>query len=253
MYNNKNIKPSAFGSSIGGRVLAALVTLQTLVTVACGPSSSLDEPPVVDLVAPMGIDPFCVDEPIRFLATSRDLDGMPAFELPESAIEWSVLGGVNFGTGHSVTAMFPEGGYTVVVRATNEEGLFAEDSINLAVQSCVGPPSVTILEPSADSEVSDDQFAYDGFDDVRDQWFTDVTLVGTAEDPEDGTLPGSSLEWTTNRTDLQSGDLGTGNSVTVRLYSDSCFGTWHDVTLTATDSDDNPRSAVRRVFIWTLC
>jgi hypothetical protein len=255
MYNNTNTKPSPLGSSVGACALAALVMLQTLVSVACGPSSSESEPPVVDLVTPNGIDSFCVDEPIRFLATSRDLDGMPSFELPESAIEWSVSGGTSFGTGHSVTAFFPEGGYTIVVRATNDEGLFAEDSVNLLVESCVGdnPPSVTILEPSVDSESSEDQYAYDGFDDDRGQWYTDVAFVGTAEDPEDGTLSGSSLEWTTSRTDVQSGDLGTGSNATLRLYSDSCFGTWHDVTLTATDSDGNDRSAVRRIFIWTLC
>ncbi|MGB9337760.1 MAG: hypothetical protein WCB63_00935, partial [Polyangiales bacterium] len=117
MYNNKKIKLSTIGSGVGARALAALVTLQTLVTVACGPSSSDSGPPVVDLVTPNGIDSYCVDEAIRFLATSRDLDGMPAFELPESAIEWSVSGGANFGTGHLVTASFPEGGYTIVVRA----------------------------------------------------------------------------------------------------------------------------------------
>ncbi|MGB5546469.1 MAG: hypothetical protein WBM74_07840 [Polyangiales bacterium] len=254
MYNNKKIKLSTIGSGVGARALAALVTLQTLVTVACGPSSSDSGPPVVDLVTPNGIDSYCVDEAIRFLATSRDLDGMPAFELPESAIEWSVSGGANFGTGHLVTASFPEGGYTIVVRATNDEGLFAEDSVNLLVESCPdSPPSVTILEPSVDSESSEAQYAYDSFDDDRGQWYTDVTFVGTGEDPEDGTLSGSSLEWTTNRTDVQSEALGTGSNATVRLYSDSCFGTWHDVTLTATDSDGNERSAIRRIFIWTLC
>ncbi|MBT8451387.1 MAG: hypothetical protein KJO40_05400 [Deltaproteobacteria bacterium] len=256
MYKNENLKPSAFGSSLGARALTALVTLQALVSVACGPASSESEPPVVDLVTPNGIDSLCADEPIRFLATSRDLDGMPTSELPDSAIEWSVFGGADFGTGHSVTASFPEGGYTIVVRATNDEGLFAEDSVNLLVQTCPdgdSPPSVTILEPSVDSESSEDQYAYDGFDDVRGQWYTDVLFVGTGEDFEDGTLSGSSLQWSTNRTDVQDGTLGEGRNATVRLYSDSCFGTWHDVTLTATDSDGNERSAIRRIFVWTLC
>jgi hypothetical protein len=256
MYNNANLNPSAFGSSLGARALTALVALQTLVSVACGPASSESEPPIVDLVTPNGIDSFCVDEAITFLATSRDLDGMPSFDLPDSAIEWSVLGGADFGTGHSVTASFPEGGYTIVVRATDDEGLFAEDSVNLLVETCPSedlPPRVTILEPSVDSETSENQYAYDGFDDVRGQWYTDVLFVGTGEDPEDGTLAGSSLQWSTNRTDVQDSALGEGNNATVRLYSDSCFGTWHDVTLTATDSDGNERSAVRRIFIWTLC
>jgi len=213
-----------------------------------------NDPPVVDIVTPNGIESYCVDERITFLATSRDLNNTPTFDLPESAIEWSIAGGAYFGTGHSVTASFPEGGYTIVVRATDDQGLFAEDSVNLLVEPCPdNPPSATILEPSVDSESSEAQYAYDGFDDARGQWYTDVAFVGTGEDPEDGTLSGSSLSWTTNRTDVQSRDLGTGSASTVRLYSDTCFGTWHDVKLTATDSDGNERSAVRRIFIWTLC
>lgn len=257
MYNNQNLNPLASRSGFGARALPALVTLQVLLSVGCGPSSLENEPPTVNIVTPDGIDTFCMNEAITFLATSRDLDGAPTFDLPDSAIDWSIVGGAYFGTGHSVTASFPEGGYTIMVRATDDEGLFAEDSINLMVEDCsnptANPPSVTILEPSVDSGTSEEQYAYDGFDDARGQWYIDVTFVGTGYDTEDGTLSGSSLGWTTNRTEVQSGDLGTGNNATVRLYSDSCFGTWHDVRLTATDSDGNERSAVRRIFIWTLC
>jgi hypothetical protein len=141
-----------------------------------------------------------------------------------------------------------------VVRATDDQGEFAEDSVNLFVETCAdNPPTASILEPAVDSGVSEAQFAYDGYDSAREQWYSDVTFVGTGQDPEDGTLSGSSLAWTTNRTDVQSGTLGTGGTRTVRLSSNSCFGTWHDVKLTVTDSDGNTRSAVRRIFIWTLC
>ena len=213
-----------------------------------------NDPPTVDIVAPGGVERYCADEPIAFLATSQDLNNTPTFELPESAIEWSVAGGAFVGTGHSVTGSFAEGGYTIVVRATDDQGEFAEDSVNLFVETCAdNPPTASILEPAVDSGVSEAQFAYDGYDSTREQWYSDVSFVGTGQDPEDGTLSGSSLSWTTNRTDLQSGTLGTGGTRTVRLYSNTCFGTWHDVKLTVTDSDGNARSAVRRIFIWTLC
>jgi len=55
-----------------------------------------------------------------------------------------------------------------------------------------------------------------------------VGFVGTRTDPEDGSLSGGSLLWTTNRTDLQTGTLGTGGTITVRLYSDTCSGAWSD-------------------------
>lgn len=67
-------------------------------------------------------------------------------------------------------------------------------------------------------------------------WYTDVQLTGSAVDPEDGTLSGSTLLWTTDRSDLQDAALGTGSSITTRLYSDVCTGVWHEITLSATDS-----------------
>lgn len=40
---------------------------------------------------------------------------------------------------------------------------------------------------------------------------------------------------------------------TARLYSDDCFGVWHEITLTATDSGGETSSDARRIFIWTVC
>jgi C1A family cysteine protease len=213
-----------------------------------------NDPPTVDVLTPNGVDSFCAGEDIEFLATSLDLNNTPTFGLPESAIEWTVAGGAYVGTGHAVSNSFAAGGYNIVVRATDDQGEFAEDSVNLQVETCVNePPVPTILLPSVNSGTSDGQYAYDGFDDARGQWYTDVTFVGTGQDPEDGTLPGSSLTWTTNNTDVQSGTLGTGNDVSVRLYSDTCFGMWHEVKLTVEDSGGQKRNATRRIFIWTVC
>jgi hypothetical protein len=43
------------------------------------------------------------------------------------------------------------------------------------------------------------------------------------------------MVWTTDRTDLQDGFLGTGRATVVRLYSDQCQATTHTVTLLAAD------------------
>jgi len=213
-----------------------------------------NDPPTVNIVQPTGVEPYCANESIEFLATSQDLNNTPTFDLPESAIEWSVAGGASLGIGHAVTSSFPEGGYTVVVRATDDQGAFAEGSVNLLVETCAdNPPTASIVQPAVDSGTSDNEYAFDGYDNGRAQWYTDVTFVGTGTDPEDGSLSGSALVWTTNRTDLQSGTLGTGGTVTARLYADVCSGAWHDVRLTVTDGDGNQRSAVRRIHIWTLC
>jgi formylglycine-generating enzyme required for sulfatase activity len=62
-----------------------------------------------------------------------------------------------------------------------------------------------------------------------------ITFQGTATDPQDGTLAGSSLVWTSN----QDGQLGTGTD----LSTSSLSVNTHLITLTATDSDGNEGSA----------
>lgn len=74
-------------------------------------------------------------------------------------------------------------------------------------------PSVTITSP-------DDGATFD----IGAQ----VTLEGSADDPEDGALSGSSLTWSSD----VDGQLGTGTSVTVSSLSE---GT-HEITLEAEDS-----------------
>jgi hypothetical protein len=114
-------------------------------------------------------------------------------------------------------------------------------------------PTVRILLPVEDVEGADVAWVYDDYDADRGQWFKDVTFVGDADDVEDGSLSGASLVWTTDRDDLQAEVLGTGSTITVRLYSDACFGAEHVITLTATDTGGKTATAVRRIFIWTVC
>ena len=114
-------------------------------------------------------------------------------------------------------------------------------------------PVVTITTPAADVGANDMAFVYDGHDDAQGLWYKDVVLEGAAADAEDGALTGAALVWETDRADLQDAALGTGVSVTARLYSDQCTGTAHTITLTATDSEGESRDATRRIVIWTLC
>lgn len=114
-------------------------------------------------------------------------------------------------------------------------------------------PTLNITTPAADTGVNDSDFVYDGYDEAKKLWYKDVTLGGSATDPEDGDLTGSALVWATDRTDLQAAALGTGKTLGVRLYSDTCTGTRHEVKLTATDSGGNTQTALRRISIWTLC
>lgn len=210
----------------------------------------VNEPPTVELLSPAAGTTFCVGEPIAFRADGRDLNSWPDFSLPDSAFSWRSSPADLSGSGRSVTHSFATAGtYRVTVRATDDGGLYAEAAVDIAVVACSNePPVVTITEPPTDTE-----YILEGVDPVTGLWYADIPLAGTATDPEDGPLSGASLVWRTNRSELQDAVLGTGTSLTARLYAATCFGAWHDITLTATDSDGNARSAVRRIFIWTLC
>jgi hypothetical protein len=109
-------------------------------------------------------------------------------------------------------------------------------------------PTVTIVSPATGSS-----FFYDGYDNARGLWYTDLAVVGRATDPEDGTLTGGSLVWTTNQTGIQSPTIGTGTNPTVRIYSNDCFGTTHTIRLTATDSAGHSVSTTITVTIYTVC
>ncbi|MEN0060766.1 MAG: hypothetical protein AAGA48_01385 [Myxococcota bacterium] len=111
------------------------------------------------------------------------------------------------------------------------------------------PPVVTITMPKK----AQSSLFYDGYDNDAMLWYKDVTFEGTATDAEDGELSGASLVWTTNKSGIQEAELGTGGSITARLYSDDCFGATHNITLTGTDSDGNAVSAVVEIFIYTVC
>lgn len=76
------------------------------------------------------------------------------------------------------------------------------------------PPTATITSPN------------DGAVRLRGQ---PITFEGTGSDPEDGTLEGESLVWSSDR----DGEIGTGRSVTTSALSSG----QHTITLMVTDSD----------------
>jgi LysM repeat protein len=107
------------------------------------------------------------------------------------------------------------------------------------------PPVAVILYPGGQARLP-----YNNFDQDLNLWYTEVVLEGSAADKEDDVLSESSLVWSTNfRNAKVSRVLGTGNIVNATLYSDTCSGISHRITLTATDSQSDKSTAVINVFI----
>lgn len=105
------------------------------------------------------------------------------------------------------------------------------------------PPEVSIRYPADGS-----RYPYDGRKEPEG-WYTIIDLGGSASDAEDDVLDTSSLVWITDRTDIQDSFLGIGFTLNATLYSNSCAGEWHTITLTGRDSQGAAASATIRIFI----
>lgn len=155
------------------------------------------------------------DEDVNFQGSGNDPeDGT----LTGDALVWdSDLDG-QIGTGESFTRSdLAAGNHKITLTVTDSRGATDTESIDLAVE---GPPTASISSPS-DQSIFDEGNA--------------VTLEGSASDPTEGELGGSSLEWSSD----VDGSLGTGETITTSSLS----GGPHAVTLTATDADGNTASA----------
>ena len=192
---------------------------------------------------------YCVGETLDLRANVFDRNE-PGLTVPDGSVAWRVGLSAPFATGKATSRAFDSAGnIQLIARATDSGGLFSEDSVGLTITDCSDqPPVVTVTSP-----LDQETFFYTGFDEALNMWYPDDHFTGTALDPEDGTLSGAALVWTTDQTALQAPLLGTGSAITGRLYSNVCSGVTHNVTLEATDSFGNVRSALVRVGIYTIC
>ena len=143
----------------------------------------------------------------RFDGEGNDAEDGP---LSGGSLVWSSdIDGV-FGTGTVVdTSALSPGSHTISLTVTDSDGASTTTSITAFINQW---PTVQITSPSTGSTFTNAD---------------DIVFSGSATDPEDGTLSGNALVWTSNR----DGEIGTGDTVTSSLS----LGT-HVITLTATDS-----------------
>jgi serine protease len=212
----------------------------------------LNYDPVVRILQPAAGSLFCEGESVSFRGISTDLNAYPDFVLQDSDVVWEADTVGTLGTGHEITHSFTAGTHAITFRGVDDQGRSDEDMIFIEVDPCIDLPPVPAIDyPATDIDCCEAEWQYDGWDAVAEMQYKEVILRGHANDPEDGSLTGSSLVWTTNRTDLQDAVLGTGQYPTVRLYAPGgSSNETHMIALTATDSGGNARSVIRRVAIW---
>jgi len=125
------------------------------------------------------------------------------------------------GNGTSLTIhTLSEGTHIITLTATDSRGAAHSDSITITVGNKF--PEANITNPKDGSEYPMDKSTVPPTPPT-------VVFTGTGNDPEDGTLTGDALIWTSSK----DGRIGTGTSFTHSSLSEGS----HIVTLTVTDSD----------------
>lgn len=207
--------------------------------------------PTVTITSPAEGAVFEQSQRINFTGTSVDTDHPPAYRLDEDEVAWYLNSNTSpFGSGHAASLTgLPLGNHTITFRGS--DGLAtASDTVEVVIIEDAEDlsPSASIIQPANGAS-----YNADTYDPENDQWYVTVNLQGTGTDPEDGTLTGGSLVWTDKVNGGSSVTLGTGTSLSVRLYAPMCFGNTHQITLTVTDSAGNKATAQITVTVSLLC
>lgn len=174
---------------------------------------AVNDAPFVNIISPPDSFTTTLGNTINFLGSATDdEDGT----LYGSSLVWSSSIDGFLGTGTSIhISTLSVGTHSITLTATDSEGASASDSITVIILPLPVNqlPVVEIVSPANSSLFNLSET---------------IVFEGTAYDPEDGTLTGNSLKWSSS----MDGIFGYGEIVSISNLSEGM----HTITLTATDS-----------------
>jgi hypothetical protein len=194
----------------------------------------VNRPPEPQIEQPQATSTLYSHIPTTLIAFVPD----PDETIPDANMNWISSRDGTLGTGGTLTRLLSAGAHTITLAVVDGKGLGAQAQVNVNVLSGVGLPVPQITGPASGTLVGPG---------------TPIALQGIATDPEDGTLPGARLSWSSDIDGL----LGTGNSLTRTLSgppvpcNPETIG--HLITLTATDSDNHAVSVQTVIRVGTFC
>ena len=177
-----------------------------------------NQPPTATITQPASMQTVFQGAMITFSGTGTDPeDGA----LTGMSLSWTSSRDGALGTGSPLTSStLTVGDHTITLVARDSGGNSGTASVLVRVLPQNQAPTVTITAPAVNTSVAAG---------------TTVAFAGTAADPEDGALSGSSVRWSSSR----DGALGTGLAFSTGALSVGA----HTITLTATDSGGRSGSA----------
>lgn len=180
--------------------------------------------PVVSITAPASGMSLIAGTPFTLTGTATDPEeGV----LSGTALAWSSSRDGALGTGTARSVTLSQGAHTLTLTATDSMGANATATVAISVNAPGNqPPTARITAPTSAQTI------FQG---------ATVVFTGTGSDPEDGSLTGTSLGWSSSL----DGSLGTGSPRSVSTLSVGA----HVVTLVATDAGGNTGSSSVQVTV----
>lgn len=180
-----------------------------------------NQPPSAKITYPSDSSTFYTSQKINFQGFGFDPEG------GSTVLNWdSDIDGF-LGQGESIWITFLDpltvGTHKITLTAEDALGLKGTDSITIYVASGSGYPSAEIISPKPNSVF--------GIGET-------IKFEGSGTDPDDGVLPDSALQWTSDK----DGFLGTGKTITTTLSGIINNQKQHTITLEVKDSDGNVAS-----------